>query len=102
MSLELTVKDSLTLEKYRLERLRSFFGSSLLHCVLHLNQKNTLTIHCSQPRLVDQLLEELDQLRWYAWVVVGAQRLSICFAQEEVYRTATHKLNKKVQQVPSA
>jgi hypothetical protein len=95
MSLELTVEDSLMLEKHRLERLRSFFADTLAKCFLQLDQKNKLTIHCSEPWVVDQLLSEVEQLRWYVWVVVGAQRLSICFAQEEIYRTTTRKPSKK-------
>ena len=102
MSLELTVEDSLLLEKHRLERLRSFFADTLAKCFLHLDQKNKLTIHCSEPWIVDQLLDEIDQLRWYVWVVVGAQRLSICFAQEEIYQTLTHKLSKKAQRLHTA
>jgi hypothetical protein len=102
MSLELTVEDSLLLEKHRLERLRSFFADTLAKCFLHLDQKNRLTIHCSEPWIVDQLLDEVDQLRWYVWVVVGAQRLSICFAQEEIYQTPTRKLSKKSQRLHTA
>ena len=102
MSLELTVEDSLMLEKNRLERLRSFFTDTLAKCFLHVDQKNLLTIHCSETWMVDQLLSEIDQLRWYVWVVVGAQRLSICFAQEEIYRTPTRKLSKKAQRLHTA
>ncbi|XGW00487.1 MAG: hypothetical protein ACAF41_16320 [Leptolyngbya sp. BL-A-14] len=95
MSLELTVEDSLILEKHRLERLRSFFAETLTQCFLHVDQTNTLKIHCSEPWIVDQLLSEIEQLRWYVWVVVGAKRLSVCFAQEEVYRASTRKSGKK-------
>ncbi len=103
MSLDLTVEDSLMLEQHRLERLRSFFADSLSQCFLHLDQGNTLTIHCAEPWIVDQLLSELNQLRWYVWVVVGAQRLSICFAQEEIHRTSTRpKSSKKSQRIASA
>jgi hypothetical protein len=102
MSLELTVEDSLLLEKCRLERLRSFFTNALAKCLLHLDQKNRLTIHCSEPWIVDQLLSEVEQLRWYVWVVVGAQRLSICFAQEEIYQTSTRKLSKKPRRLHTA
>jgi hypothetical protein len=102
MSLELTVDDSLLLEKHRLERLRSFFADTLAKCFLHLDQNNTLKIHCSEPWIVDQLLSEIEQLRWYVWVLVGAQRLSICFAQEEVYRTSTRKTGKRSQRLRTA
>lgn len=91
MCLELTSEDRLLLEKCRLERLRSFFGDTLRRCFLQLNEKNVLTIHCSEAWIVDQLMSEIIQLRWYAWIVVGAARLSICFAEEEVYKTLTRK-----------
>ncbi|WP_421657124.1 hypothetical protein [Leptothermofonsia sp. ETS-13] len=77
MSLDLTTNDLLLLEKYRLERLRSFFGNTLNLCFLHLDKNNTLAIHCSEPWVVDQVLNEINHLRWYAWIVVGARRLSI-------------------------
>lgn len=102
MSLELTVEDSLVLEKHRLERLRSCFTDTLAKCFLHLDQNNTLTIHCSEPWIVDQLLSEIEPLRKQSWVMVGAQRLSICFAQEEIYRTATRQLRRKSQRLQSA
>lgn len=102
MSLKLTVEDSLILEKYRLERLCAFFTDTLAKCFLHLDPNNTLTIHCSEPWIVDQLLSEIDQLRFYAWVVVGAKRLSVCFAQEEIYRTSTRQPRKKAQRLQSA
>ena len=99
MSLELTTNDLLILEKQRLERLRSFFADSLRLCFIHINQNNVLTIHCSQPWIVDHLLDEIQQLRWYAWVIAGAQQISICFAQEEVYRTATRRPIKRAQRI---
>jgi hypothetical protein len=91
MPLELTVNDLLLLEQHRLERLRSFFGDTLRLCFLHLDKHNTLTIHCSAPWIVDQLMSEIDQLRWYTWVVVGAERISLHFAEEEIYKTITRK-----------
>lgn len=97
MALELTDTDLLLLEKQRLQRFRSFFKDSLPFCFLHLNCQNTLTIHCPEPWLVDQLLCEIEQLCWYAWVTVGAYRLSICFAQEEIHTAKTQKLPKRVQ-----
>jgi len=102
MSLELTVEDSLVLEKYRLDRLRSCFAETLATCFLHLSQSNTLTIHCSEAWMVDQLLSEIDRLRGAVWVITGAQQLSICFAQEEVYRTSTRQAHKRSQRLQSA
>lgn len=97
MTLNFTDDDVVLLEKLRLERFRSFFSDSLPFCFLHLNSKNTLAIHCSEPWLVDQLLSEVEHLGWYAWVIVGAQRVSICYAQEEIYRTKAQRSPKRSQ-----
>lgn len=94
-SLEFTDDDRLILEGQRLERLRSFFCDTLSFCFLHLDQNNNLTIHCSEPWLVDQLLCEIDQLCWYTWVIVGASHLAIHFAQEEICKTQTQKCPKR-------
>lgn len=102
MSLELTVEDLLVLEKHRLDRLRSCFAETLAECFLHLSQNNTLTIHCSEAWMVDQLLSEIDRLRGAVWVITGAQRLSICFAQEEIYRTSTRQAHKRSKRLQSA
>ncbi|XGV94925.1 MAG: hypothetical protein ACAF41_19550 [Leptolyngbya sp. BL-A-14] len=90
MLLELTAHDLLLLEQYRLQRFRSFFFSTLMTCPLCLDVNNTLIIHCLEPELVDQLLSQIDQLRWYARIVLGADCLSIKFVQEEIYRTVTN------------
>lgn len=89
MFLEFTDDDLLILEKQRLERFRAFFHDTIAFCFLHLGESNTLAIHCSEPWVVDQLLTDLDQLRWYGWIIVGACHLSIYFAQEEIYTTST-------------
>ncbi len=89
MPLELTTNDLLVLEQYRLQRFRSFFFSTLMSCPIGLDETNTLIIHCLEPELVDQLLRQIDQLRWYARVVLGVHSLAIKFVQEEIYRTAT-------------
>lgn len=89
MPLELTTNDLVMLEQYRLQRFRSFFFSSLIACPLCLEEHQTLIIHCLDPELVDQLLSQIDQLRWYARIVLGVDCLAIKFIQEEIYRTAT-------------
>lgn len=90
MLLELTTHDLLLLEQYRLQRFRSFFFSALLSCSLCLDANKTLIIHCLEPEVVDQLLSQIDQLRWYARIVLGVHCLAIQFVQEEIYRTATN------------
>ncbi|XHX77947.1 MAG: hypothetical protein RBJ76_26520 [Stenomitos frigidus ULC029] len=89
MSLELTTNDLVALEQYRLQRFRSFFFSTLMSCPLCLDEHQTLIIHCLEPQFVDQLLTQMDQLRWYARIVLGVSCLAVNFVQEEIYRTAT-------------
>jgi len=89
MSLELTTNDLVTLKQYRLERFRSFFFSTLSACPLCLDEQQTLIIYCLEPQFVDQLLSQIEQLRWYARIVLGVSCLAINFVQEEIYRTAT-------------
>ena len=89
MSLELTTNDLVTLEQFRLQRFRSFFFSTLIGCPLCLDEQQTLIIHFLEPQFVDQLLSQIDQLRWYARIVLGVSCLAINFVQEEIYRTAT-------------
>jgi hypothetical protein len=89
MSLELTTNDLVMLEQYRLQRFRSFFFSTLITCSLCLDEQQTLVIYCLEPQFVDQLLSQIDQLRWYARLILGVSCLAINFVQEEIYRTAT-------------
>lgn len=92
-----TPEDRLLLEKYRLERLCSLFNDTLNHCFLQVAPDNSLLIHCSEPWIVDQLLSEIDRLRCYSWLVMGADLLLIYVAHEEIYRSPTHKLVQKLQ-----
>jgi hypothetical protein len=95
MTVNFTDNDLLLLEKNRIERFRSFFTNPLARCFLHLNQTNTLTIHCTEPWMVDELLQEVDSLCRRAWLVTGAERLSIYFVQEEIYTARTCLIKKR-------
>jgi len=96
MFLELTSDDLFVLEQFRLERFRSFFAHTLKRCSIYLNEDNTLAIHCFEPWIVDQLFSEIDQLRRCVWIVLGVQSLSICFAQQEIYRTTTRNISSSI------
>lgn len=99
MSFELTPDDLLILETHRLTRLRSLFAKALTFCILQLDSKNALKIHCSEAWMVDFLLNRLDQLRWHAWTVTGAHQLSIYFYQEEIYKTTTCRPSQRFQKI---
>lgn len=99
---DLNANDLFILEKHRLERLRSFFLDSLSLCFIFLDSNNSLNIHCPEPWLVDHLLNELNELRWYTWVVVGADTISICYAQEEIFTAPTRKTIRSSHPIPKA
>jgi hypothetical protein len=86
MTTDFTDNDLLLLEKQRMGRFRSLFAE-------------ILTIHCTEPWMVDQLLDEIAQLCCTAWTVMGAEYLAIYFAQEEIYAVNTrpaHQSESKV------
>lgn len=87
--LPLTNRDRRLLQKHRLNRFRSFFPNSLKPSLLELGTKNHLSIHCAEAWMVDDLLSEIDRLRWYTWMVLGVSQVAICFAHEEIYSTGT-------------
>ncbi|MDX2241303.1 MAG: hypothetical protein NW224_11515 [Leptolyngbyaceae cyanobacterium bins.302] len=91
----LTHEDLLILEMQRLERFRSLFADALSLCFLHLDRGNELKIHCSEPWLVDLLLHKIEPLCASAWIVVGADQLSIYYAQEEIYIAPTRTQSKR-------
>lgn len=92
MTLQLTQDDLLLLEKQRLERFRACFTESLSFCFLHLDPKNKLKIHCSEPWLVDLLLLDIESICWQAWLIVGVYQISIYYAQEEIYTVETQAM----------
>jgi hypothetical protein len=99
MTTDFTDNDLLLLEKQRMGRFRSLFAEILGGCFLHLDRYNSLTIHCTEPWMVDQLLDEIAQLCCTAWTVMGAEYLAIYFAQEEIYAVNTrpaHQSESKV------
>jgi hypothetical protein len=94
MVLTFTADDRSILEQHQLERLQSYFVDTLPLCLLHLSSRH-LAIHCAEPWMVDQLLYQMDKLRWQVRVILGIKHLSIYYAQEEIYKTVTTPPTKK-------
>jgi hypothetical protein len=88
-SLQITLEDLQTLRQHRLDRLRKMFIKPLGLCRLQVTRRDRLVIHCPEPWVVDELMDDLDELTEAARIVVGAQSMSICFVGEEIYRTRT-------------
>lgn len=85
---EMTPNDLMLLEQLRIERLRGFFIQSLSHCIIiiHSSYQQTLIVHCPEPLIVDTLLNELQELSYYAWLILGVEAISLYFVQEEICR----------------
>jgi hypothetical protein len=95
MAIEFTAADQLLLEHYRLERFCEQFAETLPYCRLHVQSHNQLTVHCPTPWMVDVLLTQSARLRRYANIILGVKHLSICFAQEEIYRALTTPVKRR-------
>ncbi len=95
MALEFTADDQLVLEHYRLERFCKQFAETLPYCHFHIHSHNQLTIHCLTPWMVDVLLAQSARLRRCANLILGVKHLSICFAQEEIYRALTTPVTRR-------
>lgn len=93
MFTDLTADDRFILGKYRLNRFRKLFVETLSLCHTQLDANQTLLIHCSEPWVVDQLMADLNALCCKAWLVLGAHRLAIYYAEEEIYCTTTRTWN---------
>ena len=93
MTFNITRNDCLILEKYRLERFCTHFEDMLSNSFLYLDRGNELKIHCAEAWLVDWILSDLDRLASHAWTIIGADSLSIYYAQEEIYTVPTHRFS---------
>ncbi len=88
MIIEFNPKDHALLTQTRLKRLKRLFLHPLGLCHLELKRDN-LVVHCSEPWIVDQLMDDLDCFAETARVLLGARFVSLYFAKEEVYVTGT-------------
>jgi hypothetical protein len=86
---EINADDLNKLRYFRIERLRGLFISSLQRCLIRTDSANTLIIHCPDPGIVDELLNELEDLRNHAWMLLGVKSIALYFYQEEILRTRT-------------
>jgi hypothetical protein len=93
---EMSLDDLVLLEQFRIERLRSFFSQSLMECPISIHQHNLLTIHCPEPWLIDMLIDDVEDLCDYAWLILGVESIVLSFAQEEVYRVDYHRIPRAI------
>lgn len=93
-SFEFTTYDLNLIKHFRLERLRSFFAESLLSCHISLNCRRVLVVYSSDFSVIDKLLNELEDLGYYAELVLGAKAIALYFAQEEIYRAEVYSIQR--------
>ena len=88
MILEFSPKDHARLTQRRLNRITKLFLNPLGLC--HLEVKHDrLIVHCSEAWMVDSLMDDLGYFSETTRIILGVRFISLCFAQEEVYRTTT-------------
>jgi hypothetical protein len=87
---EINVDDLNKLMHLRIERLIHLFASSLPSCLIHIDAEHTLSVHCPQSEIVDDLLDELEDLCNHAWLILGASKIALYFGQEEILSTNTY------------
>ena len=88
---QLTRQDLRLLEKYRIQRLRQLFSKTLGLCLLKLDSKDTLRVHCPEPWLIDHIIGDADRLLNSTRLMLGVRYLSLYYAGEEVYKAKTHR-----------
>jgi hypothetical protein len=87
---KINIDDLDKLQQFRLERLRHFFTSSLPFCLIRINDDNILVISCPHAGIMDELFIEMEDLRYYAGLILGVKSISLHLAQVEVLRTNTY------------
>lgn len=80
---ELNIDDVKRLSQLRVDRLTKFFAVSLSYCSMYINANNQLIIACFDPDVMAELLDDLDELRYYACLILGVRSLSIHLSAEE-------------------
>jgi CRISPR/Cas system endoribonuclease Cas6 (RAMP superfamily) len=68
------------LQQFRIQRFLCFFAASLQYCPVQVDTDNTLAIYCPDPEFIDKLLDELEDLRHYAYIILGVQEIILYLA----------------------
>ena len=83
---EMNIDDFNKLRQLRMERLIGLFSASLPFCLLQIDDENILSIHCYHAGITDRLIAELEDLCYYACLIVGAKLISLHSLQKEILR----------------
>ncbi len=88
---EITSSDLHKLDRARIDRLLGFFTSSLPCCQIQLDPHNILMVHCPNAAIANDLLEDLADLRYHVWLVLGVRSIVIYLADEPIIHTDTYE-----------
>lgn len=75
--------DLIRLRQHRVDRLLGFFTSSLPQCEIKFTTEQLLSIYCPHPTTLHSLMNELEDLRAYAWSILGVRRVTLYFCEKE-------------------
>jgi hypothetical protein len=82
----MTTGDLMLLRQFRIERLGRLFAQSLMGCIISLDQFNVLTINCPDGRIIGCLMNELEDLCNFTWLIMGVETIALYVSQQEVCR----------------
>lgn len=83
INIQMNIEDIDKLNKFRMERLLSLFDPSLQNCIVHIDTDSTLSVYCPHPGILEELIDELDDLRDHAWFILGAREVMLYTACEK-------------------
>jgi hypothetical protein len=83
---EMNVNDLNKLRQLRMDRFIGLFSSTLPFCLIQIDAENVLTIHCYHAGIMNGLVSEIEDLCYYACLIIGAKFISLHLLQKEVLR----------------
>lgn len=86
---EMTAHDLNRLKQFRIDRFLKFFTFSLPPSAIQIDADDVLAVYCPHSSIVDQLMDELEDLRSHAWLILGVRKIVFYFCQEEILNTDT-------------
>jgi hypothetical protein len=75
--------DLKTLQNFRMQRFFYFFAASLQFCPIQIGADNILNIYCPHEESVNDLLNEAEDLHYYAYLILGVHRIVLHLACSE-------------------
>lgn len=79
----MNTEDTSKLNKMRVERLLSFFITSLQYCVIQIDGENVLSIYSCHPEIIKELVDELEDLKTHAWIILGARKIMLYYVGDQ-------------------